>query len=48
MQKLRLYENTQNEFWNVGEAVHLKGNIQNGMGIFAGYTTDIDTLTRDY
>ncbi len=47
-QKLRLYEDSQGEFWNVGEAVYIKGNIQNGLGVFAAYTTTIDTLTWDY
>jgi hypothetical protein len=46
--KFNLYLDSRNDFWEPGEAVYLKGNIENGLGIFAGYSTVIDSLTWDY
>jgi len=47
--KLMLYRNARNnEFWGINEPVFVSGNINNGLGIFAGYSTNIDSLNWEY
>ncbi len=44
MKKVRLAKNSNNDLWNVYEPVTVKGNINNGIGLFAGYSSLSDSI----
>ncbi len=47
LKKLRLND-TYFNLWETSEEVCISGNVNNGLGIFAGYSSDIDTLFWQY